>query len=214
MNGVKLAGRACFSGAALLALAVTAQGQDLGVKQLEKVVTRAGTAVQTIVDTQLQLMKTMDVYNSLMAPDAKDRKALYRKLQVEMATTEKKRGEIRMRTDEMRGEAEILFQSWTDSLRAIENADLRKRSEERQNKTRATLAEVETTGHKAAELYVPVMKTLQDHVAYLGHDLTTPAILSLEPDAAKLNKQVQDLSKRMDETVTVANGTIATMRPQ
>lgn len=204
----------CVAGSLALLSVGIASAQDQGVKQLEKVVMRAGTAVQVIVETQLQLGKTMDAYNALMAEDAKDRKSLYKKLQSEIAATEKKRSEIRMRADEMRGESEILFQSWTDSLPAIESADLRKRSEERQAKTRAALAEVDATGKKALELYVPVMKTLQDHVAFLAHDLTNPAIASLATDAAKLNQEVQVLSKRIDDTVVAANATIANMRPQ
>jgi len=195
-------------------MALTARGQDAGVKQLEKVVGRAETTVEAIGATQLQLTKTMDVYNALMAQDAKDRKGLYKKLQAEMAGTEKRRGEIKVRADEMRGESEILFQSWTDSLRLIENPDLRKRSEERQAKLRAAFAEIAATGQKAADLYVPVMKTLQDQVAFLGHDLNAGALASLEQDAVKLNKQVQELSKRMDETIIIANGTISTLRPQ
>jgi DNA repair exonuclease SbcCD ATPase subunit len=213
MNTMTMAGRLCATGTLVLLSVCSASAQDRGVKQLEKVVTRAGTAVQVIVETQLQLTKTVDVYNALMAQDAKDRKALYKKLQSELAATEKKRSEIRMRSDELRGESEILFQSWTDSLKAIESADLRKRSEERQTKMRASLSDIEAAGKKALEIYVPVMKTLQDHVAYLGHDLTAPAVASLEADAAKLNEQVKGLSKRIDETVVVANGTIATMRP-
>jgi hypothetical protein len=203
----------CLMGLLALASTGTAADQDQGVRQLEKVAMRADATAQAMLDTQLQLMKTMDVYNGLLAPDAKDRKGLYKKLQQELANTEKRRAEIKVRADEMRGEAEILFQSWTDSLPAIEDASLRKRSEERQGKMRAAIADIATVAQKAAELCVPVIKLLQDHVAYLAHDLNVGAITSLAHDADKANKEVQELSVRIDEAVTSAHGKIAVLRP-
>ena len=69
-------------------------------------------------------------------------------------------------------------------------------------------------GEKAGQQYGPVMKALADHVTYLGHDLNATAVASLKPDAAKLNKQVQELVKAIDETVATANQKTAALRPQ
>jgi len=187
--------------------------QDEGVKQVEQVIKKCGATVSSIADTRLQLKKTMDVYNALLADDATDRKGLYKKLQKEMESTEKKRAEIPTRASEMDAEAQALFESWADSAAAIESPDLRKRSEERLEKTKTRYAEIGTVGKEAADLYEPVMKTLRDQVAYLGHDLNASAVASLKPDAAKLNTQVDELYKRIDDTITTANTNIGTLRP-
>jgi hypothetical protein len=149
-----------------------------------------------------------------MADDATDRKGLYKKLQSEMATTEKRRSEIAVRADEMKAEADTLFKSWADSAAAISDADLRKRSDERLAKTKASFAEIGTVGEKAKELYAPVMKALQDQVTYLGHDLNPSAVASLKPNAVKLNDQAKELVKRIDDTITTANTAIGALRPQ
>jgi chromosome segregation ATPase len=191
-----------------------ARAQDQGVKQVEQLVKKSGSTVQAIAETKMQLQKTMDVYNTLMSDDVKNMKGNYKKLQSEMESTEKKRGEIKQRADEMNAEATTLFKSWADSTAAIENADLRKRSEERLDKTKASFAEIGTLGQKASDLYGPFMKTLEDQVTYLGHDLNAQAVESLKGDAAKVNQKAQDLMKSIDETITVANKNINELRPQ
>lgn len=197
-----------------LCLAGTAQAQDEGVKQVEQFSKKARATVEAIANTKVQLLKTMDVYNGLMANDVADRKGAYKKLQKEMATTDERRAEIALKAGEMDAEAETLFKSWADSAKAIANADLRKRSDDRLAAAKTTHAQVKAVGQKAAELYGPVMKALQDQVTYLGHDLNPSAIASLKPDAAKLGGQVQELVKRIDETISSANTAIGALAAQ
>ena len=199
---------------AALAAAVSARAQDEGVKQVEQLIKKSGSTVQAIAETKVQLQKTLDVYNTLMSDDAKEMKSTYKKLQQEMEATDKKRADIRLRADEMNAEAEMLFKTWTDSTTAIESADLRKRSEERLAKTKASYGEIGTVGQKAADLYGPFMKALQDQVTYLGHDLNPEAVQSLKPDSAKLNEKAQALIKSIDDTIGVANKNINEIRPQ
>jgi len=201
-------------GALAVSVAGTATAQDEGVKMVEQLVKKAGSTVQAISEAKVQLNKTMDVYNSIFADDAKDRKNLYKKLQDEMETMEKRRAEISKRSDEMKTEADTVFKSWSDSTGAIDNPDLKKRSQERLTKTKASYNQIEAAGKKAQEVYSPVMKSLQDQVTYLGHDLNASAVASLKPDAAKLNAQAEELSKRVDETVSVANKNINSLKPE
>ncbi len=208
--------RFALGAAAVVALCcgVTAQAQDQGVKQVEQVVKKAKSTVDAIANTKMQLTKTMEVYNGLMADGTTDRKGAYKKLQSQMASTDERRAEIKLRADETIAEAETLFKSWTDSMAAISDPALRKRSEDRIAATKASLAQVEAAGQKAGDLYAPVMKTLQDQVTYLGHDLNASAIASLKTDAAKLNGQVDQLVKQIDETISAATGAIAALSPQ
>ena len=111
-------------------------------------------------------------------------------------------------------EADTLFKSWETSAAAIEGESLRKKSEERLKQTKASYVEIGSVGQKAAQLYEPVMKTLADKVSYLGHDLNPPAVASLKPDAEKLNKEVQQLDKAIDDTITTTNTNIGAIRPQ
>ncbi len=200
--------------AACGAAAVRGHAQDEGVKMVERLVSKARSTVEAIANTKAQLGKTMEVYNALMADTATDRKGLYKKLQQQMTSTEQRRAEIKLRADEASAEAANVFKSWADSAAAISDPGLRKRSEDRVSSTKASLAQVQAAGQKAGDLYAPVMKTLQDQVTYLGHDLNASAVASLKPDAAKLNAQVQELTKQLDDTISSANTAIGAIAPQ
>jgi hypothetical protein len=207
-------GQGLAAAAIVLSFAVAVRAQDQGVKQVEQVTKKAGALVEAIANTKVQLMKTMDVYNGLMADGATDRKGAYKKLQSEMEATEKRRSEIGLKADEMKAEADTLFKSWSDSAAAITDAGLRKQTEDRLAKTKASIAQIGTAGQKASELYGPVMKSLQDQVTYLGHDLNPSAVASLKPNAVKLNDQTKELVKRIDDTISTANTAVSALRPQ
>jgi len=145
----------------------------------------------------------------VLAPDVKDRRAAYKKLQQEMATSEKKRAEVSSRSMEMNADADQLFKSWEGSTAAIQNADLKQRSEVRLNQTRDRFAELRQIGQNASDLYTPFMKTLQDQVTYLGHDLNPGAVASLKPDADRLNADAKVLYEAIAKVTSAANANIA-----
>ena len=64
--------------------ALVAGAQDEGVKQIQQLIKRATSGVEAITEAKLQVQKTMTAYNGVLAPDAKDRRDAYKKLQKEM----------------------------------------------------------------------------------------------------------------------------------
>jgi ABC-type transporter Mla subunit MlaD len=186
-----------------------ARAQDEGVKQIEQLIKNAKAQVESIRDAKQQLQKTMAAYNTVLAPDVKDRRDAYKTLQKEMATSEKKRMDVATRSQEMNVEADKLFKSWEGTSAAIQSPELRARSEQRLNKTRDRFTELRQTGQKAADIYAPMMKTLQDQVTYLGHDLNAGAAASLKSDADKLNGQAKDLYAAIDKVTETASANIA-----
>ena len=198
-----------ITSAIVVAATFAVSAQDEGVKQIQQLIKRANAQVQSITDAKQQLQKTMDAYNTVISPDVKDRRSAYKKLQQEMTTMDKKRADVSARSMEMNTDADQLFKSWEGSTASIQSPDLRKRSEERLTHTKDRFAELRQTGQSAADLYTPFMKTLQDQVTYLGHDLNPGAVASLKPDADKLNAQAKDLYAAIDKVTSVANANIA-----
>jgi hypothetical protein len=156
----------------------------------------------------------MAAYDTVLAPDTKDRRDAYKKLQKEMTNTEKKRAEIAERAKEMNTQADTVFTNWEGSTAGIQDPDLRKRSEERLGQTKTRFAEIRNTGQQASELYAPFLKSLQDQVTFLGNDLNTSAVAALAPDAAKLKAQAEELYAAVDKTTAAANANIAALKPQ
>jgi len=199
----------------LLALGTTVVAQpNEGVKQVDRLITASGKTVKAVADTRLQLVKTMEAYDALMARDAKDRKKLYDRLQKEMQRLDEQRAKIGDEAGKMKSEAGTLFEQWAASIAAIENADLRARSEERMEATKASYGEIEAQGQRAAELYTPFMKDLQDQITYLGHDLNAAAVASLAPEAEKIGERADRLVESIDDTIATANRNIRALRPE
>jgi ElaB/YqjD/DUF883 family membrane-anchored ribosome-binding protein len=186
-----------------------ARAQDEGVKQIEQLIKSAKAQVEAISDAKQQLQKTMTAYNAVLAPDVKDRRDAYKTLQKEMATSEKKRADVSTRSTALNVEADKLFKNWEGSTAAIQSPELRDRSQQRLKRTQDRFAELRQTGQKAADMYSPLMKTLQDQVTYLGHDLNAGAATSLKSDADKLNAQAKDLYAAIDRVTETANANIA-----
>ena len=118
-----------------------ARAEDEGVKQIEQLIKRAKSQVETIGEAKQQLQKTMAAYNAVLAPDVKDRRDTYKTLQKEMATSEKKRAEVATRSMEMNVEADKLFKSWEGTAAAIQSPELRQKSQQRLKRTQDRFAE-------------------------------------------------------------------------
>ena len=190
--------------AAIFATQLAVSAQDEGVKQIEQLIKKANAQIESINDAKQQLQKTMNAYNQVLDPNVKDRRDAYKKLQKEMSESEKKRAEVSARSMEMNTEADKLFKSWEGSTSGIQSPELRERSVQRLKRTQDRFSELRQTGRQAADLYAPVMKTLQDQVGYLGHDLNAGAVATLKPDADKLNAQAQELYTAIDKVTAAA----------
>jgi alanyl-tRNA synthetase len=191
---------------------VGAQGD--GVKQIELLIKKATAAVKAVDDTKLQIQKTMDAYNLVVAPETTNRKSAFGKLQKEMDATKKKQAAIGVRGGEASAEADILFKGWQASTSAISDAGLRAKSEQRLAASQARVAEIQADNRRADELYATFMKALEDQVTFLGHDLNASAVESLKPESAKLNTQASELYAAIEKATSSATAAIAALSPE
>jgi len=200
-----------ISGIAVIIFGTATVGfaQDEGVKQIQELIKKANAGVESINDTKAQLQKTMEAYNAVLAPDVKDRRDAYKKLQKEVNESEKKRAVVATRNGEMNVEAGKLFKTWEGSTAAIQDPELRKRSQDRLAQAKKRYSDIQANGQGAARLYTPFMKALQDQVTYLGHDLNAGAVASLKPEADKLNVQAKELYSAIDKTTAAATSNIS-----
>lgn len=197
-----------------LGLATVVHAQDQGVKQVQEVIKKSNATVKSIVETKLQIQKTMDAYNLVVATGTADRKSAYSKLKKEMETTEKKRADVTKRADEANVEVDALVKSWNASTEAISDPALRAKSEQRLADSRARFADIRAANQKAGELYGSFMKTMQDHVTFLGHDLNDSAVATLKEETEKLKAQATELYTAIDEATAKANTNIAALSPK
>jgi len=191
---------------------VAAQGE--GVKQIQLLIKKSTSAVKAVDDTKLQVQKTMDAYNLVIAPETVNRKSAYGKLQKEMEATKKKQAAIAVRGGEASAEADTLFKGWQASTSAISDESLRAKSEQRLAAAQARVTEIQGDNQRADELYATFMKALEDQVTYLGHDLNASSVASLKEESAKLNAQATELYAAIEKATNSATAAITALSPQ
>ena len=101
-----------------------------------------------------------------------------------------------------------------ESLQEITSEDLKKRSQDRLNKTRIYFGEILAAGRSAGAVFNPLMGALEDQVVYLGYDLNASAVASLSEDAKKLNAQADELFASIDHVQKVASEYALSLKPE
>lgn len=205
---------ACAIGAlVVLGLVIVAHAQDEGVKQVQELIKKSSATVKSIDETKLQIQKTMEAYNLVVATETTDRKSAYSKLQKEMETTEKKRTDVTKRADETNVVEAALVKSWSASTDAISDPALRAKSAKRLADTQARFDDIRAANRNAGELYSSFMKAMQDQVTFLGHDLNDSSVAALKPETEKLNARATALYAAIEKATAKANANIVALSP-
>ena len=197
----------------LFASVAVASSQS-SVKQTERLAKRAQDTVKAVDETRQQIEKTLGLYNSIVQNQAEDTKKAYSDLGKWVEECEKKRANAGSKTDAMETEAHTFFAEWTQSLDAITNPDLRKRSQDRLNDTRLRYNDILKIGRQAGGEFDVFVGSLRDQYVYLGYDLNPAALASLSGDAKQVNTQAAALFAKIDETVKMAQEYITSLQPQ
>ena len=119
-----------------------------------------------------QVHKTLDYYNTIMTGGAgRHAQAVQKPHESHREHREKRAANVTKRVEEMEAEAHSFFGEWTQSLQGITSEDLKKRSQDRLNKTRVHFSEILAAGRRAGAVFNPFMGALKDQVVYLGYEL-------------------------------------------
>lgn len=208
-----------FSVALALALALamateTAHGaQDEGHKRAEEHIQKIERASEEMKEVRKRLDKAFEAYSKTLQEGADKRRSSYKDLVKELERCEQKTKELRKRHQEMDKKAEEFFKKWKDSLKDINNGDLRHRSEGRLDETRRRYREVSSSWNRMVEDYGPVLKEMRDQVVYLGHDLNDDAVASLKADAVALDGLKDEFLRTMDDFRSRADAYIEEIEP-
>ena len=199
--------------AGFAALATPPAFAQAGPEQAQKLMKAVDGTVKSIGEARTQLEKTLAGYNSIMELTAKDTKDAYKNLGKDIAESEKKVGDTKLKVDEMNAEATRHFTAWKESAAAISDAGLRKRSEERLADAQARYQKIEAAGKDTRQSFDSLMTDLKNQSTFLGHDLNASAITSLKPDAAKFNTRAKTVFAKIDGVNKMFDDYVAAMKP-
>lgn len=199
--------------ALLLAAPSLVMAQASGHKQTDKLIGKSESTIAAIRSTKLQTQETLAGYNAIIDGKVPDNRKAYKQLTKDIQKTENQADKVRKNIENMELVADTYFADWKNNLAAISDPDLRAKSEQRLNETRANYDEILKAAQKAGSEFKPFITSLHDQVTFLGHDLNPAAISELKDEAEALNKQGSKVFEAVDGTIETASKYANSLKP-
>ena len=197
----------------LVALPSAQRSQTEGIKEAEKFVNAGAGTASAVGKAKLQVQDTLTAYNALVTLPTKDMKGDYKKLLNRAKDTGKRVDEARERVTKMEAAGDVYFAGRVTSITEIQDATLREKAQQRLDENKQEYARVIASLREAGESLQAMRKDLDNHITYLGSDLTPSAVASLKPEAQKLNESGNGVLAKAEEAMTTANKYFDSMRP-
>ncbi len=112
---------------------------------------------------------------------------------------------VHTRIENMEALAEAMFNEWEKELGQYSNPNLAATSRRQLGETRERYARLSRTVRDAETAMQPVLSQLKDNVLFLKHNLNASAIGSLQGEATNIQKQIETLLARMNESIAASD---------
>lgn len=163
-------------------------------------------------DTQETFKDALTRLKDLYAFQGGDLEKQYNKLKSEFESCEMQAKSVRKRIQSMDGIASDLFAEWDKEILQISTPALAADSRQKLSETRARFQQLSASLHQSETAMQPVLRSFQDHVLYLKHNLNAAAIGSLKGEAANIQKDIERLITQMNGSISEAEAFIKTLK--
>ena len=100
--------------------------------------------------------------------------------------------------ESLKARGEAYFREWGEELATIQNADIRKRAEDRRQKMKATYGKIDVAVTGAREALGPFNSDLKDLRTFLGNELTPAGITGAQDLISKVHAQGEKVKERLE----------------
>jgi uncharacterized protein YukE len=175
---------------------------------LKKAVTRArDEQKQTGEEFKDALTRLQQIYGGT----GTDLEKTYSKLKSNLERCESGAADVKTRIKEMDRVASDLFAEWEGEIGRFSNPTFAADSRQKLSETRGKYQQLAVSLRSAESKMEPVLKSFQDNVLYLKHNLNAAAIGSLRGESSRIEAQIQTLISEMNSSIAEADAFIRTM---
>lgn len=179
--------------------------EQVGVHKRDILVTRVEGARDSQTEAQEQFKSALEQFQSVVQLKDTDLKLAYDNLNAEYEASKAAADAVAERIERVEDVAEDLFEEWEEELVQYRNSELRAKSKQQLDETMARYQVMHRAMVRAKNSMTPVLQTLHDNVLYLKHNLNAQAIGSLRGEFSTLEGRIDDLIKRMNESIETSN---------
>lgn len=148
---------------------------------------------------------------SLYGGTGSDLEKTYTRLKADLETCRAGTEDVRKRIRSMDEVADDLFAEWQSEIGKFTNPTFAQDSRRKLEDTRARYRQLSGSLKAAQSSMDPVLRSFEEHVLYLKHNLNASAIGSLKGEAGRIERQIQDLLKQMNGSIAEADTFIRTL---
>ena len=197
----------------VVALPSAQRSQTEGIKEAEKFVNAGADTANAVGKAKLQVQNTLTAYNALVTQPSTNMKGDYKKLLNNAKDMAQKVDGARERVTKMEAAGDTYFMGRAATIKEIQDTELLQKGQQRLDENKQEYARVIASLREAGESLQTMRKDLDNHITYLGSDLTPSAMTSLKPEAQKLNDSGAQVLTKADQAITTANKYFDSMRP-
>ncbi len=181
---------------------------------------RAEKTTSSMEDTQDELMDakdliedTMMALNSLVREEDKTLRKRYKDLVKEIGNTKEQCESVRENAKDMEFQGDNFFTAWEQDLATFENADIRKRSEERRTESLKSFNNMTGTVQDSINELESFLKGMDDIQKYLDIDLTHTGVSFISTQISKTKENATTVKKAMVTAISEIDRMIGEMPP-
>jgi phosphoenolpyruvate-protein kinase (PTS system EI component) len=182
-------------------LAGCASGATSGQKNVDNLTKAINRLGDSITKGKAELEAMLTAYDQVINNKDGDLLTPFKTFHSGLDRVEKARADIQKKGTEAEIAADAFFAEWQTTLTKFQSEDMKKRSQERLETTRARFKEIDKTSDEARAAYQPLMATLRDHDLYLSNDLNQEAVKTLSKDAEGIKMNGDTLFKLIDDVL-------------
>jgi len=179
--------------------------EAIGVEKRDILSARVESARDAQDDAREEFSSALEQFRATVAFDGGDLESLYDRLDRAYERSLADATRVRDRIERVRDVAEDLFDEWSDELDQYENADLRRRSAELLRETKSRYERMMAAMRRAEASMDPVLRSFQDQVLFLKHNLNAQAISALKAELDDIESDTETLIRAMNEAIAEAN---------
>jgi len=145
--------------------------EKVGVHKRDIMVDRVEEARDAQEEAQEEFKSALEQFASVVALKETDLKVAYDKLNAEYLDCDQASEKVSNRIDKVEKVSEDLFEEWEDELELYENKKFRATSKRQLRETKSRYRDMLASMRAAERSMAPVLKTFEDNVLFLKHNL-------------------------------------------
>ncbi len=183
--------------------------EKLGYAKRDLMVSRVKAAQKSQREAKEEFSSALDRFKSVINFQGGTLQAKYEELSGQLERCESRARDVHNRIAAVQDVSEALFDEWKSELRQYKNQDLRRRSEDKLDRTKQLYEQLIEAMKNAESQIEPVLQPLRDNVLFLKHNLNAQAIASLGGELESVQSNVDQLLGDLERAIAEADRFIA-----